>query len=95
MTLSEELREAIRGGPGDVTPGLLERAADALDGMTWQPIETAPKDGTEILVFRQYEYGQTILPHYEVVRWEGEWLYAGEYSIAATHWTPLPPPPKD
>jgi hypothetical protein len=67
----------------------------------WQPIETAPKDGTIILGL---EIQSTLNPE-EVVRipiyWGGsEWILAwgqwddGTFHIEATHWMPLPPPPQ-
>lgn len=72
--------------------------------MEWQPIETAPRDGTEILVTS--EYGDV-----SVVRWlHNDWqgMCDGEPSIAAqgdtytdyhhpfcSHWMPLPEPPKE
>ena len=71
----------------------------------WQPIETAPKDGTRVLVFG---FGDD----FEVVRWTPDagliapglpfnrtgawktsqdgWLLPNE----VTHWMPLPPPPQ-
>lgn len=75
----------------------------------WQPIETAPKDGTPILLY---------WPHYpdeeKGVVWLGAWkvndrLAKGYFSdscewddfemaeprYAPSHWQPLPPPPKD
>lgn len=61
----------------------------------WQPIETAPKDGTPVLLFEPSEYE---IPASTVV---GEWRGNGfvesfnhEYAIIApTHWMPLPPSP--
>ena len=65
----------------------------------WQPIETAPKDGTDILVMT----GETM----HVVRWiniHGDFDYwavddnkHGPFTLrgkAPTHWMPLPEPPK-
>jgi hypothetical protein len=61
----------------------------------WQDIETAPKDGSDILVF--------VPEHREqYVAWWSRvhtcWLWADtEHSTEAcepTHWTPLPEPPK-
>lgn len=55
----------------------------------WQPIETAPKDGTWILGVRNADER----PCYAVVNWEGIWT-DGEYTYSLlTHWIPLPPPP--
>lgn len=64
----------------------------------WQPIETAPKIGPDILVY---------CPHGQyVVCWGGgeylDWWYVddnkfGPYPLrgaAPTHWQPLPPPPE-
>jgi hypothetical protein len=61
--------------------------------MEWQPIETAPKDGTWILVYPAYS--DTVA----MVRWEGKrpprWQMLTGISIpcAPTRWMPLPPPP--
>jgi hypothetical protein len=64
--------------------------------MSWQPIETAPRDGTEILTVRSNGYIQN-------AKWydnpfgrkdtviddaDGKWW-------PVTHWMPLPPPPTE
>ena len=75
--------------------------------MEWQPIETAPKDGTKILIGK---VGSKLIctAHWEI---EPEWAYKGSspcwasymadddyYSLYfdsdwPTHWMPLPTPP--
>lgn len=57
----------------------------------WQPIETAPKDGTRIIVATTGRYW------YE--KHKDGWMIANcdeEYGmyVEATHWMPLPEPPK-
>lgn len=61
--------------------------------MDWQPIETAPKDGTWILTWTQGIHHDC--SPYLVLRWnKGEWCYeAGHDWYDPTHWTPLPPEP--
>ena len=71
----------------------------------WQPIETAPKDGTPILVFSPYEV-RTEPTNVIVAKFERhgsqEWWGYCENLIAdvqgmidpePTHWMPLPSPP--
>ena len=63
--------------------------------MEWQPIETAPKDGVDILV---YDKGFIFTAY-----WDGEHMafmsnncvdgYNG--TDKATHWMPLPGPPTE
>lgn len=54
----------------------------------WQPIETAPKDGTLVLVYE--ECNGIMLGYYRT-----EWREATEaMTIQPTHWQPLPEPPK-
>ena len=66
----------------------------------WRDIETAPRDGTQILAFARDQYG---LKYYGVAEWavdgpgkiqphqEG-WFWS--YAIRPTHWMPLPAPPQ-
>ncbi len=58
----------------------------------WQKIETAPKDGTEILVWID-----DVRKHCQV-RWVTDgWMicWDGKYLVHdPTHWQPLPSPPK-
>lgn len=76
--------------------------------MSWQPIETAPKDGTEVLLwFAQFEtrrigawmpWGDSSYPFL----WQDchggnlhrPWKYEDENYDYPTHWHPLPEPPK-
>lgn len=77
------------------------------DLMRWRPIETVPKDGTRILVLKEW-YG-----HIDLAQWfpdrvpprgyvtplkEGLFHATGtriNNSSQITHWMPLPAPPKE
>ncbi|CAA6603742.1 conserved hypothetical protein [Rhodospirillaceae bacterium LM-1] len=62
--------------------------------MTWIPIETAPQDGTRILVYDANPFEE--YDRYAVVKWEdtiGTFENADGRSIWPTHWMPLPAPP--
>ena len=70
---------------------------------SWQPIETAPKDGTEILGFWSYLYeGDSELttgiqlieyvPSKTGYNWQS--VCESNKEDIFTHWMPLPPPPK-
>lgn len=75
--------------------------------MEWLPIETAPRDGTEVLVwFSEFYNGMQDIAQWDDDRyakkprpyWSGRGLHI--WGIKAyregkpTHWMPLPPPPK-
>jgi len=69
----------------------------------WQPIETAPKDGTLVLtwsarlccVARWKDYEREPYKPHPSYRWYG-WIdgYDGEDIPDPTHWMPLPEAPK-
>lgn len=67
--------------------------------MKWQSIETAPKDGTIVLVCGVGCDGYFVAD----VKWHGDHCLMFDpctdgYSIETdlpTHWMPLPPPPSD
>ena len=70
--------------------------------MSWQPIETAPRDGT--LILGLYTYG-TANPDYGIIRWTatfedggvvGWWTdqFCDEAWNEPQLWQPLPEPPK-
>ena len=68
----------------------------------WQPIETAPKDGTELLLYCGDRWGGIIVGHYGDLlllndatdEWETETCWqSGLDKCRVTHWIPLPKPP--
>lgn len=75
--------------------------------MKWQPISTAPKDGSTVMVYPATWNGQTA----SMARWEmdehaknprpywrrGDDMGRVSYSrgTSPTHWMPLPAPPTD
>lgn len=58
--------------------------------MEWQPIETAPKDGTPVLVATAFWVRDAYWSH----AFEG-WYSNHSAVPPPTHWMPLPPPPAD
>ena len=60
----------------------------------WQPIDTAPKDGTQILCCNENN-GEYMVCGYEKGAYLGQGFYFNsEFKIEATHWRPLPQPPE-
>lgn len=63
----------------------------------WQPIDTAPKDGSDILVVSESA-------EFKIIFWseddgeDGCWCdplyFIGEETETLTHWMPLPEPPR-
>ncbi len=68
--------------------------------MTWQPIETAPRDGTRILLFQPEEISRgrvlhrAVLGHWVACAHSG-WVSDGLQHAEPTHWMPLPEAPAD
>jgi hypothetical protein len=57
----------------------------------WQPIETAPKDGTWILVFENHEKPlDTVMWNHFYGLWRNGY---NDHASYPTHWQPLPEPP--
>ena len=61
--------------------------------MSWQPIETMPKDGGSYLVADAVRgnvapYVRGVIHNNTGTHWD--W----QYGEAITHWMPLPPPPE-
>lgn len=75
----------------DVKPSSTER----LRLMRWRPIDTAPKDGTDILIFA---WGNSqIVVSYDESNAMHPWRTLdgiGYHKDSPTHWMPLPEPPK-
>ena len=81
----------------DVRKGM-RAALEAADAAAWQPIETAPKDGTDILV-SMWEDHQLVVVSFDETQpkskfpWLGVPDGPGYAASAPTHWRPLPEPP--
>lgn len=65
----------------------------------WKPIETAPKDGTEVLLYWPLEGLGDLHSKIKIGSWHSDawgWQdrFCRSYTDAPTHWQPLPDPPK-
>lgn len=78
---------------------ILELIQRLREAERWQPIDTAPKDGTRILAWvkgRPLDDNRCIVEWVEVAG-EGQWAISDNkwFRLHPTHWMPLPEPPKD
>ena len=69
-----------------------------MNNYDWQHIETAPKDGTEILGYCSYNEEIRVVAWFEYTKLNGQKLsywekIDSESETTATHWMPLPKPP--
>jgi hypothetical protein len=97
MTPDEARQRAVEAAKQAAFPKMMQpdkwRAAlDAYESAMWQPIETAPRDGTEVLTWD----GES----WDVARWtpEAALFHKGMWETEAcgifpTHWRPLPAGP--
>lgn len=92
ITMTDELRKEL-GVPANCV-------SISHGGMSnWQPIETAPKDGTCVLVWVDV-HGEhvTSVPYACAAYFGGDWWRdrrTGQFLVGRpTHWQPLPEPPK-
>lgn len=70
--------------------------------MEWQPIETAPKDGTDVWLFIPDDEPNQAVGYFDVSDDEYQfWSYRESLvnevfgSANPTYWMPLPPPPEE
>lgn len=60
----------------------------------WQPIETAPKDYQWVLVWSERDGVMQCRWEDAQNGWPDGFYDMGTFLHAATHWQPLPPPPR-
>lgn len=90
------------GSAGNIETGIPTPTPDKAGG--WMPVETAPKDGTHVLVAfadqhlpptSAHWFGPADLPGLRA----GGWYLSVQQNegprVRPTHWMPLPPPPQD
>lgn len=63
------------------------------DERGWRSIDTAPKDGTRILLWHRYRPNSSVIGYWSASH--GDWMSdSGELQRGfITHWQPLPPGP--
>jgi len=98
---ADYLEELIKRAKGNCTCAKIgfPDSCDNCDGLAqtaqqWQPIETAPKDGTNILVCRSMEHrsvGEAFFWEDRWVTWDGENHTRSSFIDGyLTHWQPMP-----
>jgi hypothetical protein len=85
-------------GIDEAADAILAALPDMIAPLVWQPIETAPKDGTGFLYLQKLPFGQKWIgsaiyhsDRFVHVQWTGE---CDEWTtLSPSHWMPLPEPP--
>ena len=106
----ENLIKRIKENPTIIKPRLGKKGEEMENESKWQPIETAPKDGTRILLYGSYQWEDyedrkesgIIVGYFRLCDWNdddnGSWVAvnANPYTdyVQPTHWMPLPNHPK-
>lgn len=107
LRISEIVRED-EVDPSNTTDDVFDRLTDSgtllaqslkreREATAWRPIETAPKDGTEILIRIAEKQGLPGKGCVYVARYfDGDWRTAGGWysNVYVACWLPLPPPPE-
>lgn len=91
-----EIRKLHRGAPSAFYIKVLESliaAAELLQQVEWQPIDSAPKDGTNVLLYPNW-----LVSSYDVAlggfaEWSDYWDDIVLLKRQPTHFMPLPQPP--
>ena len=68
---------------------LVKQLAEAQERLKWQPIETAPKDGEQILISVR---GNSFLAYWHTLIQAWDTAYGS--TMEPAHWMPLPPAPE-
>ncbi|WP_419902103.1 DUF551 domain-containing protein [Kiloniella sp.] len=89
---------------GDIANEALSQSDQGMEPSPWQPIETAPKDGTHVLVMTDKGYFAVAYPYQRkgsrCYNWDAVGQDRDSYTDGncldgePTHWMPLPPAPE-
>ena len=71
---------------------IAQAVIEAHEARKWQPIESAPKDADTLLLYRVR--GNVHWVGYWCTDFKGWRLVGSNITVDATHWQPLPAPPK-
>lgn len=94
---SPSQRAARNKAATEIAEAIRARASSLPDEDGWLPIETAPKDGREVLLWASGE--GVYIGHYDISQWWTDAEFANDATRFApprcspTHWRPLPPSP--
>jgi len=110
MNMPDDIQKAARAvalvlcNSSESMEAIVARAllAERERATAWQPIETAPKDGTEVLLFFPLDgldlrvWPQRIIAEYRhgLWVWQGRAVRGYSESYQPTHWMPLPQEPR-
>lgn len=87
MKTEKELKE--------ITLASKKRLKDYLDSLNkWEPIETAPMDGTHVLLFTK-GYKKRWIGWFYNNAWHWDGVYQGIFPHQPTHWMLIPDGPDD
>jgi len=63
--------------------------------MNWQPIETAPRDGNDILVLRDGRCFVAGWVKNSIIHKRDVWMISGGFAIEPSFWMPIPENPPE